>query len=328
MDNFELVEIESIEDLGIIEMDMYDIGMVDTPHTFFANDILIHNSIFYPIEPLFKKFYGDFSQYTDTEIIEKSRPLIDKVQSIVNKSYDVYAKKYHNVTTHGWKIKQELIAKAGFWSGKKDKKTGEIQGVKKRYAQWIVDKEGVPKDYMDVKGLESVRSNFPRYFRKKLANIFEKLLKGVSEGEMNLFLKSIRDEVNAITLYDIMIPTSVKNISDYKSEIIGVHEKGTPVHVKAALNYNHLLDKFQVEIPRIQDGDKIIWCYLKNNEYQITELALSRDNIVPELEAFCDRYIDRKLIFENLFINKVQSYYDCVNWGKIILNENVNKFFS
>ena len=40
-----------IEDLGIQELDVYDIE-VENNHNFFGNDILIHNSGYYTIAPI------------------------------------------------------------------------------------------------------------------------------------------------------------------------------------------------------------------------------------------------------------------------------------
>ena len=45
--NWNVEEIVEIKELPLEEVYMYDIGMEDSPHTFFANDILIHNSLFY-----------------------------------------------------------------------------------------------------------------------------------------------------------------------------------------------------------------------------------------------------------------------------------------
>ena len=32
----------------------------------------------------------------------------------INKMYDIYAERFHNVTAHRFDIKQELVAKAGY----------------------------------------------------------------------------------------------------------------------------------------------------------------------------------------------------------------------
>ena len=34
----------------------------------------------------------------------------------------------------------------------------------RRYAQWITKKEGVPTDDLDIKGLEFMKSNYPKIF--------------------------------------------------------------------------------------------------------------------------------------------------------------------
>jgi DNA polymerase elongation subunit (family B) len=291
------------------------------------------DSIFYPIEPLLIARHGK-QDFTETEFIEKGLPLIDEVQSYINKSFDLYAKVFHNVTDHGWNIKQELIARRGFWSGKEVKlKKGEIpsdktqlvEGVKKRYAQWIVNKKGVPKDYMDVKGLESVRSNFPTKFRQKLSEIYKSILHDISESDMNKMMRDFKKEILNLSIYDIMIPTSVNSVEDYDTGELGTYEKGTPVHVKAALNYNNFLKLNNIEAAHLVSGDKIIWCYLKDNPLHFQSIALSRETNPSEIIEFVESYIDKTSIFDKIFINKVQGYYYSIGWGKISLF--VNNFF-
>jgi len=54
MIRYSIDEIESIECIGEFEDEyVYDIEMDDTTdHTFFANDILIHNSVYITIDPI------------------------------------------------------------------------------------------------------------------------------------------------------------------------------------------------------------------------------------------------------------------------------------
>lgn len=291
------------------------------------------DSLFAPIEPMLIARYGK-QNFTDEEFVEKGLPLIDEVQSYINKSYDVYAKTFHNVTEHGWNIKQELVARRGFWSGKEVKlKKGEmpttnkvtVEGVKKRYAQWIVNKKGVPKDYMDVKGLESVRSNFPGKFRTKLTEIFKAILHDIKETEMNVLLRKFKAELNSLSITEIMVPTSVNSVESYDSGELGSYTKGTPIHVKAALNYNQFLKMKGLQSAPLADGDKILWCYLKDNPFKFETIAISRDQNPNELIEFVESYIDRTAIFDRLFINKVEGYYSSIGWGKPTLI--VNNFF-
>jgi len=52
-------EIESVECLGESTEYVYDIGMYDTPHTFFANDILVHNSVYVDFGKIFESMAYD-----------------------------------------------------------------------------------------------------------------------------------------------------------------------------------------------------------------------------------------------------------------------------
>ena len=54
--NYEISNIESIECIGEFNDYVYDIEMEDdTEHTFFANDILVHNSVYFTILPILNK---------------------------------------------------------------------------------------------------------------------------------------------------------------------------------------------------------------------------------------------------------------------------------
>ena len=59
--------------------------------------------------------------------------------------------------------------------------------------------------------------------------------------------------------------------------------KGTPVHVKSAINYNDLLTMNKItDIEPISDGEKVKWAYLVNNPYGFDSFSitrLSRSNI-------------------------------------------------
>jgi intein/homing endonuclease len=57
MRDFEIVEIDSIEEIGSFEDEyVYDLEMEDESHTFIGNDMLVHNtdSIFVGFEPAMK----------------------------------------------------------------------------------------------------------------------------------------------------------------------------------------------------------------------------------------------------------------------------------
>ena len=73
-----------------------------------------------------------------------------EVQDFMNSSYDMFAKRFLNVTDHRFDIKQEVMQSS--------------YGSKERYSM-DYNNNGVDCDELEVKGLDVVRSNFPPTFK-------------------------------------------------------------------------------------------------------------------------------------------------------------------
>lgn len=266
------------------------------------------DSMALPMLPLVNLTYdGD----DETILTEKSLEVALEVQNVVNNSFEVYAKKVHNVKTHYWDFKQELIARRAFYGQ-----------AKKRYAMWIINKGGIQTDQLEVKGLDVVRSSFPKTFRQFQKNIIKDILHDKPASELNEMIREFKQVYRKDPLKDIMLPTGVKEMSKYKNGA-----KGTPIHVKSAQNYNKLLDLHKIiNIPKLDDGDKILWAYVKQNPYGFETMALRGYDDPEEIITFIERFIDKEKIFENTLISKLQTIWEDLGWGKIILEKN-NEFF-
>ena len=192
----------------------------------------------------------------------------NRVQIAINNAYDVYAMKFHNAPDHQFIIKQENVARRGFWV------------KKKRYAQHMINEEGVSVDKIDIKGLDVVRSSFPQAFRDTMKEILDAILKDKTNVEVNKILTDFKAQINQSDFKDIVIPTSVKNLTKYDPAHRSVFKfvKGTPAHVKAALAYNDYLTLNNlVGTRKIEDGDKIVWAYLGPNKYYLESIALTME---------------------------------------------------
>ena len=68
-------------------------------------------------------------------------------------------------------------------------------------------------------------------------------------------------------------PIGVKGIGKYQvkdeKSSFSKYKKGTPVHVKASINYNSLIDYWYEgkKYEKITNGSKIKWVYLKENQF-------------------------------------------------------------
>jgi DNA polymerase elongation subunit (family B) len=254
------------------------------------------------------------------------------VEKYINDSWNHFCKHYMNSDTHYLSIKQEYVSESGLWI------------AKKRYAQKIITEKGVSiakltdgkKEWkLDVKGMDVVRSNFPKAFRELMSGILIDILNLSEQSKIDSTILDFREDMKSKPLFDIMFPVGVKELKKYitkkeAGQMFGTRSKGTPIHVKSALNYNDLIQYFKADktVESIKEGGKIKWTYLKNNPYGLDTCAAKGFEDPEEIIKFIEQYIDYEKIFTASLENKLQDFYNALNWGRIPKNDNVSDFFS
>jgi len=281
------------------------------------------DSVFVSCLPLVNNRFPDI----DTNDIETMTPKIyeiaTEVQDYVNQFYDVFAKKIFNTDKHRLEIKQEMIGRTGFWQ------------KKKRYALWIISDNGVPMDKLEVKGLDIVRSSFPKSFQKCMKDVMIDILKGKDKNEIDEYILTFKKNLNDVLINEIVKTSSIKDIKKYetpvKDDVLGKYAKGTPSHIKAAINYNKLLTIFGCppKYPPIKNGDKVKIAYLKSNKYGLEELAFRGDSDPEEIIQFVKDYFDANELFVSELDGKLKNFYEAMRWDFPTENKKVaQKFFS
>lgn len=281
------------------------------------------DSVFVSCLPLVKNRFPDI----DTNDIETMTPKIyeiaTEVQDYVNQFYDVFAKKIFNTDKHRLEIKQEMIGRTGFWQ------------KKKRYALWIISDNGVPMDKLEVKGLDIVRSSFPKSFQKCMKDVMIDILKGKDKNEIDEYILGFKKNLNTVLYAEVAKNSSIKDIKKYetlvKDDVLGKYAKGTPSHIKAAINYNKLLKTFGCppKYPPIKNGDKVKIAYLKSNKYGLEELAFRGDSDPEEIIQFVKEYFDANELFVSELDGKLKNFYEAMKWDFPTENKKVaQKFFS
>jgi len=231
---------------------------------------------------------------------------LDKVCSMefekyIESSYQELAK-YVNAYDQKMQMKRENIADKGIWT------------AKKRYVLNVWDSEGVrysePK--MKIMGLETARSSTPSYYRDKLMKAFKIILTENNDDIIN-FIKTVREETKKQDIVNISFPRGLNNLDKYKSSAKLYADK-TPIQVRGAILYNHLIKKLKLssKYPYIQEGEKIKFVYLKKPN-PIGENVISYFQTLPE-EFGLYKYIDYDMQFETSFLNPLKKVLDAIGW--------------
>jgi DNA polymerase elongation subunit (family B) len=295
----------------------------------------------------YKKRIGrddDFVTYIDTDSIycsaaplfegnlsieEKKNFTIElarEVEDTLNRFYDVFAKRAFNCNSHRFHIKGENVASSAFWV------------AKKRYAMAkVYDLEtNQDVDKLAVKGLDVVRSSFPPAFRTFMRDILNDILQGTPKDQVDTKVLELKQSIKKMNYLEIARNTSANNITKYgemDSDIsLTKFNKGTPIHIKACIIYNRLLNHFgiQTNYEPISDGAKIKYVYLKSNPYKIDVLAVKGYQDPPEILQLVEKFIDTDALFDNELRNKLDDFYSALKWGNIPteVNQNAEEFFS
>ena len=282
------------------------------------------DSLFIQVKQLIQKRYPNIDFKDRNKIIEIVLEIAKEIQIEANKNLDKLVVDLFNISSkHYFELKQEVVLERGYFSGKR------------RYAQFIVNKEGITKDELDIKGMDLMKSNMPPIYRKFGEEILQDVLFGKTKEEIFDKINSFKKEMDKIDWMEISKPTSLKQLNEYIAsrpsvgEIFSKLEKKCPVNTKAAVYYNDLLrfKKLDTKHSLITIGEKIKWVYLKENPYRIDCIAFLSYDIAPEIKDFINLYIDREQLFNTILKNKLDSFYNDLGWGNLNFNNHINKFF-
>ena len=283
------------------------------------------DSNYFNAEPLLRHLYSNFDEMSDKDkdsVLEKEAL---KYQDIITKYYDRLAKDCFNVTSHRLEMKTECVIRSAYFR------------ATRRYAQWITKQEGIETETLDVKGLEFKKANFPPVFGKFFKSCLEQVLKGVPKQEIDSQLLEFRRQIlsGEIPLEKIGNPQAVKELNKFTErkaragEMFSIIGKGAPAAVKAAIIYNDLIRfwKLDKKYNYITQGEKIKWIYLKNNPYRIDAIAFLDYDIPKQIRTFIEQYADKQKVFESILLNKLEGFYNDLDWS-LNLNPHRSKFFN
>ena len=309
-----IIENYKIEDLDIQELDVYDIEVEDN-HNFFGNDILLHNSAYYTIEPFVEEFLKKKPDASLSEIVD----FCDKFETSV-----VQPKIQENIDEFCYYLNAMDKSKCG---GKREIIADRFLLLKKKkYLCRLRANEATvfPVDSPKIKamGVELIKSSTPKFSIEHMSDALPILFDGTQKDLREWFEKCKTEFINA-PVSDIVSNMTVNCIDyDLRKDI------GIPLNSRASLIYNEFIKKHNLEgsFNLIQAGDKIKYIYLKTPNTLGETIKITTGRTVkssyPDVIAFTDDnfiqyfkdYIDYDTQFEKSFIKPLEFMTNAINF--------------
>ena len=253
------------------------------------------------------------------ETREKIVDFLDKIckmelEPYIESSYQELAD-YVNAYEQKMQMKRENIADRGIWT------------AKKRYILNVWDSEDVRYEQPKLKimGLEAVKSSTPAPCRQMIKDAL-KIIMTKNEDDMIDYIEQSRKEFTNLSVEQISFPRTVSDVVKHKAHAT-IYGKGTPIHVRGALLYNHFIKekKLDKKYAAIQNGEKIKFCYLKLPNPM-------RENVISYIQEFpkelgLDKYIDYELQFNKAFLEPMKVILDAIGW-KVEKTITLESFFA
>lgn len=282
------------------------------------------DSLYMELTDLLKHRNPDLNYDNREEKIEQLLILTKELQTVANTNLNNITRDLFNMDDkHHFELKQEVIAEKAYWSGKR------------RYAMYIVNKEGIEIEELEMKGLDIMKSNFPPYFRNFGENLIKNILFGKPKEEIDKDVMKFKNSIHTVEWIKLLKPTGLKKMGEYierkpmAGDLFSKLKLKCPINTKAAIIYNDFLryKNLTIKYPEFTIGDKMYIAYLKSNPYQIDVIGYNGYNDPPEITGLINKYIDRDGLFDGIMRNKLENLYSDLKWD-FNLNPFRAKFFT
>jgi DNA polymerase elongation subunit (family B) len=301
-------DVESCECVGeFVDEYVYDIEVDDETHTFIADNILVHNSLYFTYVPIMEScgYKGDGLEF----ILN-----IDKlfVKKLFNEWLELYSAKFGVKNLHDFEL--ETIQKSA------------LHIKKKHYINNVVWEDGIFFDNLSnliPKGVEIVRRGSPPFIRGahgepqmegiwKFIRYLFKDPDNVSIKDILKLLKELKREFIVAPIEDISMSVSLSN---YNQKCIDDNKtvdcvKGAHFSVKAAALHNYLLNKnpeYKVKYDLLRGGN-VKWYFCKHplNDRFAYMRSFHPDEIVQKEKV----EIDYDTLYEVSMLNIVNRFLE------------------
>ena len=272
------------------------------------------DSIYLNLGPLVEAVYKGREKTNEVVVGFLNKVCENEFEPFIEGSYQELAD-YVGAYDQKMFMKRENIADRGIWT------------AKKRYILNVWDSEGVRYEEPKLKmmGIEAVKSSTPAPCRAMIKDAL-KLMMNATEEDVQKFIEDCRTKFRKLPPEDIAFPRTANNLQKYKAYAT-IYEKGTPIHIRGSLLYNHYVKqkKLDNKYSAIGNGEKVKFLYLKKPN-------IIQENVISFIQDFphelgLDMYIDYDLQFDKSFVEPLRTILNAIEWS-VEKTATLDSFFS
>jgi DNA polymerase elongation subunit (family B) len=270
------------------------------------NDIRAYSdtdSVYFSLKSFFETKNIKLKDENTNKVTKEAKTLIEDIGNYLNDKINEWARLELNSNDSRYFFKREKICDVA------------LLQKKKYYILHILDKEGVATDEFEYKGMEVAKAVLSKEVKNLIKDVIESAIMSKERKKaIHLFQEGF-EKYCKLPIESISSRKKVNNYEKYKDLMSdeGNFAKGTPQHVKSAINYNKALKKLSLEekYRKIESGNKIKVFYCKKNPYDYDTIAFP--DVYPK-EMFATIPPDYKLMFEKNVTPVISRIFQIVGW--------------
>jgi len=269
-----------------------------------TEDVVVYgdtDSVYITITPILKKLGIKLTDETGV-VSKEAHVIVDDLDRVVNAEVIDWAREELNSIDPRFEFKREAIAGVGAFL------------MKKRYIIHVLDDEGIAVNKFKYVGVEIARSTTPKKVKELIKKTVETAFLTKDVKQTNTIFREAYEEFKHLDVQDASFRRAVKDYDKYgKHTTLSGFEKGTPCHVKAAIAYNLLLEKFNIssKYEKINSGQKVKYFYATKNPYNLDAVAFVAE-FPTEFKDIIK--IDYDKMFQKIVAAPVEKVYEAIEW--------------
>jgi len=200
---------------------------------------------------------------------------------------------------------------------------GLFLNAKKKYTIKVMNLDGFDIEGGKLKtvGSEMKKADTPKVIQDFLKTMMDIILDGGTYADVEKYVNEQRGVLITKIENPVALGTakSINNLDSLyaewqRTEKIGKGKVTLPGHVRAAINYNEMVQKFNTGEKLMRAGDKGLVFYLKPNDFKLKSIAFPAD-----IDRFPDWFtenfrLDKPLTEQKMIDNKLEGTFEALNW--------------